>query len=333
MNFNFNNVIDAFGGNTPLVKIYGANDYLLWEKPDFSGEYLTFEVLSNGNITWNNASKHNAISYSINNGSWTTITTTTTFAVSRGNKIRFKGENNSYYGDKFETTISFNLSGNIGSLVWGDNFSSGNYQFTPSNYFLGPMFSGCTGLVDASKLQLPFEAVKYADYSGLFKGCTALLFPPELPATSIGTERWEEEPYNWDGGFAYGSMFMDCTSLLYAPNLPAEYITQYCYDMMFAGCTSMVKGPEISAVCLPLEACYGMFAGCSNLNYIKCMATDFRNQATYAWVGSYEREDEHTINIGEPVGVASNGTFIKASGATWYTGIDGIPTGWTVQNV
>ena len=95
----------------------------------------------------------------------------------------------------------------------------------------------------------------------------------------------------------------------------------------------MVKGPEMAAAVLARMSCYGMFAGCSHLNYIKCVATDFRYDATYAWVGSYEREDEHTINIGEPVGVASNGTFIKAAGATWSTGIDGIPTCWTVQNV
>lgn len=33
MTFNFNDIIDAFGGDTPLIKIYGSNDYLLWEKP------------------------------------------------------------------------------------------------------------------------------------------------------------------------------------------------------------------------------------------------------------------------------------------------------------
>ena len=32
-------------------------------------------------------------------------------------------------------------------------------------------------------------------------------------------------------------------------------------------------------------------------------------------------------------GVATNGTFIKADSMTdWTTGIDGIPSGWTVQN-
>ena len=59
-----------------------------------------------------------------------------------------------------------------------------------------------------------------------------------------------------------------------------------------------------------------MFYNCSSLNYIKCLATDISaNGCLSNWV--YD--------------VASTGTFVKNSEATWnFTGNDGIPGGWTV---
>ncbi len=62
---------------------------------------------------------------------------------------------------------------------------------------------------------------------------------------------------------------------------------------------------------------YEMFKGCTSLNNITCLATAGINQnnSTYNWVNS----------------VASTGTFTKASGATWPTGNNGIPSGWTVN--
>lgn len=59
-----------------------------------------------------------------------------------------------------------------------------------------------------------------------------------------------------------------------------------------------------------------MFQNCTSLNYIKAMFTT-RPSTTYtnSWV----------------TGVASTGTFVKNSVATWdVTGNNGIPTGWTV---
>ena len=60
-----------------------------------------------------------------------------------------------------------------------------------------------------------------------------------------------------------------------------------------------------------------MFKGCSSLNYIKAMFTTTpSNTYTYDWVS----------------GVASTGTFVKNSAANWdVTGVNGIPSGWTVQ--
>lgn len=60
-----------------------------------------------------------------------------------------------------------------------------------------------------------------------------------------------------------------------------------------------------------------MFRGCSKLNYIKAMFTTRPSIAyTENWVS----------------GVASSGTFVKNSAASWdVTGVNGVPSGWTVQ--
>ena len=60
-----------------------------------------------------------------------------------------------------------------------------------------------------------------------------------------------------------------------------------------------------------------MFNGCSNLKYITCLASQgFESEGcTSNWVS----------------GVASLGTFTKASSVSWPSGPNGIPSGWSVQ--
>jgi len=64
-----------------------------------------------------------------------------------------------------------------------------------------------------------------------------------------------------------------------------------------------------------------MFNGCSNLNYIKAMfTTDPGPRGIYIYTTMWV------------YGVASSGTFVKNSAATWnVTGANGIPSGWTVE--
>ena len=86
---------------------------------------------------------------------------------------------------------------------------------------------------------------------------------------------------------------------------------------MFYGCTGLTTAPELPATTLA-QGCYAnMFYDCTSLNYIKAMFTTIpTNSCTYRWVS----------------GVASSGTFVKNSAATWnVTGINGVPTGWTVE--
>jgi hypothetical protein len=112
-------------------------------------------------------------------------------------------------------------------------------------------------------------------------------------------------------------MFYGCTSLTTAPELPATTLASYCYQSMFLGCISLTTAPELPATTLR-SGCYrNMFDNCTSLNYIKAMFTTTPSTSyTNYWVN----------------GVSSSGTFVKNSAATWdVTGVDGIPTGWTVQ--
>lgn len=173
---------------------------------------------------------------------------------------------------------------------------------TMANGCYDSMFRGCTALTTAP--ELPATTLASSCYKSMFQGCTALTSAPELPATTMGI-------------YCYQAMFRSCTALTTAPALPATTVKYYCYYLMFNGCTALTTAPVLPATTLA-EGCYNsMFNGCSRLNYIKAMFTTTPSTTyTQNWVN----------------GVASTGTFVKNSAAEWdVTGVNGIPTGWTVQ--
>lgn len=183
-----------------------------------------------------------------------------------------------------------------------NNYFSGGTNFRYSirgnimSLFDGNNFSGLTSFsVDDCCLGL------FANNSGLTDASLLL-----LPATAITKE-------------CYREMFFKCTSLQGVPSLlPATTLTDFCYAYMFNGCTSLTTAPVLPATTLAKNCYTGMFWDCSSLNYIKCLATDISAiSCTSSWV----------------IGVASTGTFVKPSSmGDWKTGVDGIPTGWTVEN-
>ena len=164
------------------------------------------------------------------------------------------------------------------------------------------MFTDCTSLTTAP--ELPVTTLASNCYQQMFRGCTSLTTAPELPATTLASD-------------CYSGMFSGCTSLTAAPVLSATTLESNCYSNMFRGCTNLTAAPELPATTL-VSGCYNyMFANCSNLSYIKAMFTTTPgSNYTNNWVNS----------------VASSGTFVKNSAATWTTtGANGVPNGWTVE--
>lgn len=147
----------------------------------------------------------------------------------------------------------------------------------------------------------------YNIYDGLFQDCTGLTSAENLvlPATTLT---------NHD----YDSMFKGCTNLTIAPVLPATTVGTGCYMEMFKGCTSLTTAPDLLATVVGFGAYYQMFQGCTSLNYIKMLGNDFSaGNCLHNWVD----------------GVAATGTFVKSSAATIAEGVNGIPAGWTVEEV
>ena len=165
------------------------------------------------------------------------------------------------------------------------------------------MFRGCTSLTTAPVL--PAMTLANSCYQYMFSGCTSLTTAPVLPATTLASN-------------CYFGMFHGCTSLTTAPELPSTTLTTSCYSNMFRGCTSLTTAPVLPATKLVNSCYYYMFGGCTKLNYIKAMFTTrvtTSTSYTESWVS----------------GVAATGTFVKNSAATWnVTGVNGIPSGWTI---
>ena len=271
--------------------------------PDYSKEYLTFVAKESGTFTFSPRNS-NVISYSTDGGE--TWTEGSSVEVSNGDKVLWKGTMTpeEWVGiGTFSSTGNFDVQGNSMSLLFGDNYK-GEIDLTGKDYAFYQLFEDNTKVVNTKNLSLPATTLTDNCYSYMFYNCTSLTTAPELPATTLVSN-------------CYQNMFQDCTSLTTAPELPATTLAQGCYTNMFNGCTSLTTAPVLPATVLA-NYCYNfMFRNCTNLNYIKAMFTTTPSTTyTNNWVN----------------GVSATGTFVKNSAAQWdVSGVDGIPTGWTVQ--
>ena len=280
---------------------------------DYSTEYFTIESLEDNNQIGIVDSNRPSISISTDKQTWTTVTPnaapTYFITLNAGERVYIKGSNNAYYDGSWSTkgyftsTGQFNVSGNIMSLLYKDNFQN-QTTLSSANVF-NSLFYNANKLISAEHLVLPATTLADSCYNSMFKGCSSLTTAPELPATTLKNR-------------CYSSMFYNCTSLTTVPELPATTLTDYCYSTMFKGCSSLTKAPALPATTLANYCYYNMFNGCTSLNYIKMLATDVSAYSCMqSWVGN----------------VASSGTFVKDVSATLPTGNNGIPDGWTVETV
>lgn len=325
--------VTTWSGRTFLMPWYEVSSGVPYED-----QYLTLEIVSGGTLVGPYMNYQTSkIYYSINNGEWLQISDTTPINVSTGDKVRLKGKNQSVAvaasKSGFNGTSKYNLCGNIMSILYNDDFQnqttlSGTNSFSrvfknsqvidAENLILPAttltqacyqgMFSGCTTIVTAPS-SLPAMTLTDACYDSMFRGCTSLVTAPALPATNIEIN-------------CYQYMFVGCSNLVNVPSvLPATTLKNYCYQNMFGDCTSLTTAPELPATALTHYCYNAMFFGCTSLNYIKCLAVNGinLNNSTSSWV--FE--------------VPSGGIFVKSVNAIDWptTGDNGIPNGWTVEEV
>ena len=221
---------------------------------DYSLDYFTIEALEDNTVI--SLGEEN-VQYSLDNGNtWISLNKNeyTPPAINKNQKILFKqyGLVNPHF--KVSVNKMFNVSGNIMSLLYGDNFL--NYDNIQHNLIhnnlFEQMFKG-TRIVNAKNLILPILILTDRCYYEMFHGCTSLITAPKLPATTLAD-------------YCYYEMFNNCTSLVTAPVLPATTLADYCYSGMFYNCRSLTTAPEkLPATTLADYCYYFMFRYCYNL--------------------------------------------------------------------
>lgn len=202
----------------------------------YASDYLTITSLTNNNnIYWGNSgpttSYAKTIYISTDDGvTWTNkMSQRNTISIATlnvGDKLLIKGSLSSYYSgyvNHLTSKYNVDLSGNIMSLVYGDNFA-GQTELTAQDTFRG-IFSGLR-VVNAQNLILPATTLTINCYLDMFSGCSSLVTAPKLPATTLAQS-------------CYSGMFSNCTSLTTAPELTATTLVNSCYREMFSGCSSL----------------------------------------------------------------------------------------------
>ena len=302
----------AFSGGEPLKAIYSLGEKV-WpvDQPvEFGG--LKFTALEAGTI----GMEHNGtnatttkpyISYSKDGVNWIEWDYTN-ITVDAGDFVYFKGVNNRISNSisdysTFTSNGRFNASGNIMSLLYGDDYE-GKLDLSGKDYCFDKLFYDCYGLITSP--ELPATTLSSYCYSYMFYGCTSLKSAPALPATTLSSN-------------CYDGMFWSCGKITTAPALPATTLSNSCYANMFRQCR-ITTAPELPATKL-VSKCYdGMFMFCGYLNYIKAnFTTKPSTSYTKDWL----------------YGVEETGIFDANSSATWTTSISRgsstVPAGWTIQ--
>ena len=267
------NITASFAGDNTYIS--SSSTYQLRVKdPMYESEYFTIEPLEDSTITFSDQSSWSSdpyLKYSTDKITWNNLDIGIQLSVTQGQKVYIKGTKSYHFDyDKlghFKVTGNYNISGNIMSLIYDDNFIGKTSFIDISSsyskaYIFSTLFLNETTLISAYNLVLPIDNVIRSTYESMFRGCTSLIYAPELSAGY------------WLSEYAYENMFKGCTSLIYAPSiLPSTHFNHGCYSSMFEGCTSLTTAPELPATALnglgansTADGCYSsMFKDCTSL--------------------------------------------------------------------
>ena len=347
--FDLSTATSIYFGNSAISEVYfGSNKIWPAGKVDYTTLPLTFEALESGKFIFSqNASEFTPLSYSINGGPKTELSTNGagTPTLQAGDKVEWYGYGNGFTNSRghFSSTCRFKVYGNILSILTQATYSGRtDFPSSTSNNIFQRLFREAK-VTDASKLMLPVSNLPQYCFASMFYNCQYLVYPPELLANRLssycyssmfeGCSSLRQMPIGVDyfplpatdlAEGCYQYMFKDCTSLASPVDLqhaivkilPATTLYPYCYKGMFSGCTSFAEALLMPATTLVTECYSGMFNGCTSLYFIACRATNVTDLVdTSGYVGAWTNN------------VAAHGTFAKDSNVTWSYGI---PSGWTI---
>lgn len=328
-------------------------------------DYLKLTARNNGvvlRIVKNGSPDLTTFEYSTDCKVWTKMTDTVRITLNQGEYLLCRSRNavnlNSSNRIQFASIGSFNVSGDLSTIV--DYTHKGKFDISSYENLFFNLFQGCTGLYSSKDLDLSrFSKLGTGTFYQTFSSCTGMVDSPELPCTYLGAS-------------SYLSMFLNCTSLINAASLlPALNIPISAYSGMFKGCTSLVKVPDILATYCERNSCTNMFYGCTALqeppiinfetiedqgvaymfygctslksspvmrfslssNYYNPCKQMFDGCTTLNRITTYASHWNSTKTISWVNNVAPAGVFTKLASTSIPRGVNGIPEGWTVENI
>lgn len=348
----------------PSVKVFYSTDQQNWTNmgtTSYSG--ITATIPANGKLYLKATQNTWCTTETVTSGGLTRLYIYYNEIIS-GNDYNVGGNILSLiYGDNFnnQTTFPNNSNWNLYGLFFSGGTTKDNKVIDASNLILTPttltsycyrnmfenckwlttppvilattlatncctgMFSECSALTTAPAL--PATTLANYCYSSMFYDCTALTTAPTLPATTLANN-------------CYENMFAYCSSLTTAPTLPATTLADECYEGMFGWCTSLTTAPALPATNLNYRCYVGMFNGCTSLTTApalpattlaqSCYQSMFYNCSVLTSVTTYASNISASNCLTNWLyNVAAEGDFWNLGSASFPSGVNGIPSGWT----
>jgi hypothetical protein len=313
------------------------NIHFTYTQSGWEPDYLKFTVIDDNGSTFKFS---NDLKYSIDGGSWVNLPADTASPlIPKNHNIRFRGNiTPGGTGDTkcgiFTTTGTCNVSGYIGTLLYGKSYSGQTDKFVSNA--LQAMFQS-TKIVDASALVLPSVNNRNL-YNGMFKGASQLVTPP----ISL----------NFTNAAYYGTngMFMNCTSMTTVPSMTITSGSNAtgAFQSMFQGCSSIVNADNIvlDLGTLPWDAMTTMFSGCTSLQKTPIIKSNLaQSSARHAFLTCNQLTNIKYLGTTTPSSTNSldwlpsgcTATFYMNQNATWDQSVtrdeSGVPSGCTITKI
>lgn len=312
---------------------------------DLSKDWLRMNVYGDGVCTitvsqYISESHIDSIYYSVNGNRWTkknrklSARINVSIPVVDGDIVYFKGiatqyEDSNSWSTRIACTANHTLSGNIMSLLYGNDFE-GQTVLPSGERTFKSLFKEDTALTSCEDLKLPATTLRTSCYSELFYLCSNLAVPPKsLPASSLSGACYEnmfdetvittvpDMPIITSIGQKSMTAMFRATKVENASGVIINDTATQCCQYMFYNCKQLARGPQLLAE-TPASSCYGvMFTQCTNLRYVKCLLKT-NTSAMSQWMQ----------NAKNAVG---GSLFVKHINATWTTsGASGVLSNWTI---
>lgn len=238
------NIGSVFSKGHEIQRVFSKGK-LVWEKRpiDYNITPFTVRAADGGVSVWlgkinpdNGKTIYIDIKYSINGGKWINTTSKNTIKLNRNDRVSIIATNADFCtvrGDirwegMKEIRALSDISGNIMSLIYGDDFIGQTVWRQRNRFYDNDGFFSHCDLRNAKNLILPATTLSNNAYKNMFSHCYGLVSAPELPAPTLV-----------EG--CYVGMFYNCEALnhikCYATGVKSNTIVGDCLD----GWTSFIS--------------------------------------------------------------------------------------------